>query len=144
VGGGLELPAPGVPNAGAPREVGPEEARVGGEALAGRCRGWHQGLVGEVLVRAEEGAERLRNSQGQEEVRPGPWFVQMVLEPLGGCMLLTLGTGAVATGMVDAVWSPPAGALREAMAGRTALARLDGADDLAVRDGEVGRALQGL
>jgi len=59
-------------------------------------------------------------------------------------MLLTLGTVAVATGMVDAVLSPTAGALIEAMAVRAALALLDGADDLAVRDGEVGRALQVL
>ena len=74
----------------------------------------------------------------------GMWFVQVVLEPLVGCMLLTLGTVAVATGMVDAVLSPTAGALIEAMAVRAALALLDGADDLAVRDGEVGRALQVL
>ncbi len=140
----LELPAPGVQNAGEPWEVGPDEALVGGEALEGRCRGLKHGLVCEALGRADAGAERLRNSQGQEEVRPGQLFVQVVLEPLVGCMLLTLGTVAVATGMVDAVLSPTAGALIEAMAVRAALALLDGADDLAVRDGEVGRALQVL
>ena len=77
-------------------------------------------------------------------MRPGQLFVQVVLKPLPGCMLLTLGTVAVATGMVDAVLSPTAGALREAVSVRAALALLDGADDLAVRGGEVGRALQGL
>ena len=73
-------------------------------------------------MRADEGSERLRNSKGQEEVRPGQLCVQVVLEPLVGCMLLTRGTVAVATGMVDAVLFPTAGALREAMAVRAALA----------------------
>ena len=59
-----------------------------------------------------------------------------------GCMLLALGTGAVATGMLDAVVFPAVLALREAMAVSAALARLDGADGLAVRDGEVGLALK--
>jgi hypothetical protein len=139
-----EVPAPGVQHAGAPREVGPDEALGGGEALEGRCRGVKHGLGGEALGRAAEGSERLRHRTGQEEGRPGQLLVQVVLEPLGGFMLLPLGTVAVATGMVDAVVSPTAGALREAMAIRAAVARWDGADDLAVRDGEVGRALPGL
>jgi hypothetical protein len=144
VGVVLEVPAPGGQNAGAPREVGPDAALVGGEALEGRCRGLQHGLVCEALGRAEEGSERLRNRKGQEEVRPGQLCVQVGLEPLVGCMLLTLGTVAVAPGMVDAVVSPTAGALREALAVRAALALWDGADDRAVREGEVGRALQGL
>ena len=53
-------------------------------------------------------------------------------------MLLTLGTVAVATGMIDAVLLPTALALIEAMAVVSAAAVLDGADDLAVRGGEVG------
>jgi hypothetical protein len=71
-------------------------------------------------------------------------FVQVVFKPLLGFMLLTLGTVAVATGMVDAVLSPTVGALIEAVAVRAALALLDGTDGLAVRGGEVGVALQVL
>ena len=67
-----------------------------------------QGVVREALMRADEGSERLRDGEGEEEVRPGQLFVQVVLEPLLGCMLLTLGTVAVATGMIDAVVSPTA------------------------------------
>ena len=59
-------------------------------------------------MRADEGSERLRDGEGEEEVRPGQLFVQVVLEPLLGCMLLTLGTVAVATGMMDAVVPPTA------------------------------------
>ena len=47
-------------------------------------------------------------------MRPGQLLLQVVLEPLLGLMLLTLGTVAVATGMMDAVWLPTAWALREA------------------------------
>ena len=83
-------------------------------------------------MRADEGSERLRHGEGEEEVRPGQLFVQVVLEPVLGLRLLTLGTVAVATGMIDAVVPPTAWALREAMAVMAALALLDGADDLSV------------
>ena len=46
--------------------------------------------------------------------------------------------------MIDAVVPPTVWALIETVAVVAALALLDGADDLAVRSGEVGRALQGL
>jgi len=95
-------------------------------------------------VRTEEGSEGLRHGEGQEEVRPGQLCVQVVLEPLVGCRLLTLGAVAVATGMLDAMLLPTVLALREAMAVRAALALLDGAEDLAVRSGEVGITLQVL
>ena len=142
VGVVLELPAPGMQDAGEPREVGPDEALVCGEPFEGRGRGVKHGLVREALMRADEGSEGLRDGEGEEEVRPGQLFVQVVLEPLLGCMLLTLGTVAVATGMMDAVVPPTALALREAVAVMAALALLDGADDLAVCGGEVGIALQ--
>jgi hypothetical protein len=77
-------------------------------------------------------------------MRPGKLFVQVVLEPLLGFMLLPLGTVAVTTGMIDAMLSPTAWALIEAMAVGAALALLDSADGLAVCSGEGGRALQVL
>ena len=64
------------------------------------------------------------------------------MEPLLGLMLLALGTVAVATGMIDAVVLATTLALREAMAIMPALARLDGADDLAVCEGQLWVALQ--
>ena len=108
VGVVLELPAPGVQDAGEPRQVGPDEALVCGQPLEGRGRGVKQGLVREALMRADEGSQGLRDGEGEEEVRPGQLFVQVVLEPLLGFMLLTLGTVAVATGMIDAVLPPTA------------------------------------
>jgi len=50
----------------------------------------------------------------------------------------------MATGMIDAVVFATALALVEAVAIMPAAAVLDGADDLRVRGGEVGRALKGL
>ena len=142
VGVVLELPAPGVQDTGAPREVGPDETLVFGEPFEGRGRGVEHGVVREALMGADKGSERLRDGEGEEEVRPGQLFAQVVVEPLLGCMLLTLGAMAIATGMIDAVVSPTAWALREAVAVLAALALLDGADDLAVRGGKVGIALQ--
>ena len=77
-------------------------------------------------------------------MRPGQLFVQVVLEPLLGFMLLTLGTVAVATGMIDAVLPPTVLALIEAVAVVSTSTLLDGADDLAMCRGEGGIALQGL
>jgi len=50
----------------------------------------------------------------------------------------------LATGMLDTVVPPTVVAVREAVTVMAALARWDGAEDLAVRQREVGRALQGL
>ena len=142
VGVVLELPAPGVQDTGETREVGADETLVFGEAFEGFRRSVEHGVVREALMRADEGSECLRDGEGEEEVRPGQLVFQVVLEPLLGFMLLTLGTVAVATGMIDAVLVATALALIEAMAVMSAAAVLDGADDLTVRGGEVGIALQ--
>ena len=143
VGMGLELPAPGVQHPGKPREVSPDETLIGNQPFEGRGRGMEQGLVGGTLVRADEGPQGLRDGAGEEEVWSWQLCVQVVCEPLRGCMLLTLGTVAVATGMLDTGLSATVGALREAMAIGAALALWDGRDGLAVGGGQVGRALQG-
>jgi len=143
VGGGLELPAPGVQDTGETREVGADATRVLGEACAGCRRSVDQGVGREALRRAEAGAACRRDGAGEEAVRPGPRVCQVVLEPLRGCLRLALGTVAVATGMLDAVWGATTCARREAMAVMAAAAVWDGAADLTVRGGEVGRALQG-
>jgi hypothetical protein len=128
----LQRSAPGVQDPGEPWEVGPHAALLGGEPCEGESRGVDHGVVREALRRADAGSERLRHGEGEEDVRPGKLFVQMLVEPLRGCMLLTLRTVAVATGMMDAVMSPAAWARREAMSIVSALAVLDGAEDRAV------------
>ena len=144
VGVVLELPAPGMQDPGKTRELGPEEALVCGEPFEGRCRRLKQGLVRGALMRADEGSERLRDGKGEEEVRPGQLLLEVVCEPLRGCMLLALGTVAVATGMLDAVVLATTVALREAVAVVSTSARVDGADALAVGEGQRGVALQVL
>ena len=128
----LQLSAPGVQDTGETWEIGPDAARSFGQPFEGRCRRLKHGLVREALRRAEKGTQGLRDGAGEEEVRSGKLFVQVVFQPLLGCMMLTLGTVAVTTGMIDAVLPPTVWALREAMAVVSALARLDGTDDFAV------------
>ena len=132
VGVVLELSAPGMQDPGKTRESGPDEPLVFGEPFESRCRRLKQGLVREALLRADEGSQRLRDGEGEEDVRPGQLFVQVVLEPLLGFMLLTLGAVPVATGMIDAVVLATTLALIEAVAVVSTLALLDSADDLAV------------
>ena len=138
VGVVLELPAPGVQNTGAPWQVGSNEPRVGGEPFESERRGVEHGVVREALMRADEGAERLRDREGAEAVRPGKLLLEVVCEPLLGCMLLTLGAVPVAAGMIDTVLPPTGWARIEAVAVVAALAVLDGVDDFAVRGGEGG------
>jgi hypothetical protein len=57
-------------------------------------------------------------------------------------MLLTLGAVAVATGMIHTVLALTVWTLIEAVAVVSAVAVLDGTEDLAVRKGQVGVALQ--
>jgi hypothetical protein len=139
---GLELPAPGRQNTEKTREVCADEPRVCGAPFAGGGRGVAHSVVRETLLRADAGAERLRNGAGDEEGWPGKLFLQVVMEPLLGFRLLPLGAVALATGMLDAVVLATAWALREAVAVMAAAAILDGADDFAVRGREVGIALK--
>ena len=138
----LELPTPGMQDPSEPGEVGADEALIVGQPLESRCRRLKHSLVREALMGADEGSERLRDGEGEEEMRPGQLFFQVVLEPLPGFMLLTLGAVAVATGMIDAVLPSTVWALIEAVAVVSTLALLDGADDLAVCEGQMGVALQ--
>ena len=142
VGVVLELPAPGMQDSCKPREIGPDETCVGGQPFEGRGRRVKHGLVGGALRRADEGSEHLRDGEGAEEVWPRELFLEVMCEPLLGFMLLTLRTVAVPTGMVHTVVSATGVALREAVAVRAALALLDGADDRAVCEGQLGVALQ--
>ena len=86
----------------------------------GRCL--KHSLVRETLMRADQGTQGLRDREGQEKVRPRELLGQVVLEPLLGLMLLTLGAVAVATGMIDAVLARAVLTLIEAVAVCAALA----------------------
>ena len=130
VGVVLELPAPGVQDAGEPWQVGPDEALVGGQPFEGRCRGVKQGLVRGALMGAHEGAEGLRDGKGEEEVRPRAAVCR------GGAGAIA-GLYAAGTGGSDGCHrnggrgvAPHSVALREAVTIMPALALLDGADDL--------------
>jgi hypothetical protein len=136
-----EWPAPGMQDAGAPRQVRADEALVVGQPLEGRCRGVEQGLGGGTVVRADAGAEWRRDSEGAQEVRPRELVVEVVLEPRLGFLLLALGTVAVATGMVHVMLPPTGGALIQAVAVVAAVAVWDGTEDLTVGEGQMGVAL---
>jgi hypothetical protein len=127
-----ELPAPRVQDPGEPWEIGPDEARVCGPPCEGRCRRLKQGVLRDTLMGADEGTQGLRDSASEEEVRPGKLLLEVGCEPLLGCMLRTLRTMTIATGMLDAVLSRTTWALREAVSVISALAVLDGTESLAV------------
>jgi hypothetical protein len=78
----LQLPAPGVEDAGATREVGADATLVWGEPFAGEGRGVAHGLGGEALMGAEKGAQGVRDGAGEEDGRPRQVFCQVVL---GNC-----------------------------------------------------------
>jgi hypothetical protein len=122
-----EVPAPGMQDTEATREVRPDETLVVGEPFQGARRGGNHGVVHEALRRADAGSEGLRNGAGEEEVRPGQLCVQGVLEPRLGFMRLALRPVPVATGMLDAVLCATTLARIEAVAVVSALARGDGA-----------------
>ena len=65
-------------------------------------------------------------------MRPGKLFVQLVVKPLLGCMMLARRAGPVAACVMDAVVFATAVARREALSIGFAWAVLDGAEDLAV------------
>jgi len=139
-----KLSSPGRQDTGKTREICPDETLVCGEPFAGLRRGGEQGLVSAALMRAEKRAQGLRDGEGDEEVGSGKRFLQVVVYPLLGCMMMTLRAVTMATGMLDAVVPPTALALREAISVVSAAAIADGADDLAVRGGEGGITLQVL
>jgi hypothetical protein len=119
-----------------PREVRTDETLVFGEPFEGERRGFEHGVIRDTLMRADEGSERLRDGEGEEEVRSRELLLQVVAEPLLGFMMLTLRAMTMATRMMDAVLTPTAWALRETVSIVATWAVLDGADDLAVRGGE--------
>jgi hypothetical protein len=75
----LQLSAPGMQDTSEPREVCPDEALLLGQPLQGRGRRLQQGVVCEALRRADEGPQGVRDSAGEEEVRPRELFVQVIL-----------------------------------------------------------------
>jgi hypothetical protein len=68
----------------------------------------------------------------------------LFVEPLLGSVLLTLGAVALATGMMTAVLSATALAVREAVSIMSGAAVLDGTDGLLVGERQMGRARQVL
>jgi hypothetical protein len=109
------------------RQGSADEALVFGEAFEGARRGLEHGLVGKALMRADKRAQGLRDSEGEEDVRPRQLFVEVVLEPLLSFMVLTLRTMSIAACVIDAVLFPTALAPIEAMTVVSTTAVADGA-----------------
>jgi hypothetical protein len=93
-------------------------------------------------MRAEKGAQGLRDRDGAEEVGAWELFSQGVMEPLRCLMLLTLGTVPVAARVIDAVLPPTVLALIEAVSVVSTLAMHHGASGLWVGARQMGVALQ--
>lgn len=143
-GVGLQRPAPGGQEAGNTGAAGVEDALVVGEPGAGRGGGRGQGVVREVVRRAEQGPQGFGDGKGAEAGRPGKRSLHVGRKPLLGCRLRPRGPGPGAPGRRAAVWRAPAVARREAVAIGPAGAMVASAADLARRGGQSGRGLQGL
>jgi hypothetical protein len=140
----LERSSPGVQDTGKAGQGRADAALLVSEPFAGSCGRLAQDLGGDVLMRAEKRAQGLRDGAGKEKVGARELCLQVVVEPLLGCMLLALWTVPVAACVIDAVLVATGVARREALSVMATWALLDGADDLTVRGGEGGRALQRL
>ena len=79
VGVVLELPTPGMQDTSKTREIRTDKARILREPFEGLSRGFEHGLVGDLWMRADAGPEGLRDSEGDEAVRPGKLFLQVVV-----------------------------------------------------------------
>ena len=78
-------------------------------------------------MRADEGTQRLRDGAGEEEVRPGQLFVQVVVRATAGLYAADPGdSGGCHRNAGRGVGPPQLLALREAVAVGAALALLDG------------------
>ena len=75
----LELSAPGMQDTGKTREVCADEPLVFGEPFEGVRRGCEQGVVRDALMRADKRAQGLRDGEGDEEMRSGKLFFQVVV-----------------------------------------------------------------
>jgi hypothetical protein len=73
-----ELSAPGMQDTKKARAGGTKETLVFGEPLEGLRRSVDHGLVGEALMGAENGAQGLRDSEGEEAVWSRELFVQVM------------------------------------------------------------------
>ena len=91
-----------------------------------------------------EGAERLRHGEGEEDVRPWQWLLQLCGEPLLRLRVLTLGTMAMAAGVQDAVTLSAALARLEAVSVVSGAAVEDGMERFVVGSGQGGMPRDGL
>jgi hypothetical protein len=138
-----ERSPPGRDEAGQAGEVGAAAALRVRAPVAGLRRGGAHGLGGAPVRRAAKRAQGRRDGARNEAGRSGKRCVQGGLYPRRGCVRRTRRAGAMAPGRMATVVVAPAWALGEAGAVMPAAAVWDGAEDLVVRGGEVGRARKG-
>jgi hypothetical protein len=128
VGMGRKLVAPGMEDTGKAGQVRANKALVFGKTFQRLSRSIAEGLGGALGMCAAKGSQGFRDGEGEEQVRHWELLFQLRVQPRLGCMGLAWGTGAIATGMVDAGWPPTALAPVETVAIVPTAAVLHGAD----------------
>lgn len=93
----LELPTPGMEDRSKAGQLCSNEALIFGQPFEGMRRGLEHRRIGQALMRADKRPQRLRDGEGDEEVGAGELFLQLLMQPLPGFMVLTLRTVAVTT-----------------------------------------------
>ena len=101
VGMVLQLPAPGVENAGTTWQICADEAGIGSKFFYRRSRRPEHDGIGQPLVGEEEGADLGGHGEGEQEMVAWQSPGQLGREPLPCFEVLTLGAVPVAAGSFD-------------------------------------------
>ena len=97
----LQLSAPGVQNAGEPRQIATDVSGILGQFFNGLGGCLEQGLVSNPLMAAAKGPDLLRHCESEHEVPAGQTAAQLIFQPIPALMVLAPWTMTVATGPVD-------------------------------------------
>ncbi len=97
----LELPSPGMEDAGKAGKIGSQETTIFGKGLQGFGRGVKEGFIACFLMSTDKVTQFLRYGEGDHEVGTRDLPIELFFEPLTGLVMLALGAMAVPAGTED-------------------------------------------
>lgn len=94
----LELPSPGMEDAGKAGKIGSKETTVFGKGLQGFGRGLKESFIACFLMSTDKVTQFLWYGEGHQEVGTRCLPIKLFFEPLSGLVMMALGTMAVSAG----------------------------------------------
>jgi hypothetical protein len=131
-------------NTGKAGQIGAYKALISGQFFEGLGGGLKQTLVSEPGVRATKSPQGLGDGEGDEEMGTWHLFVELVLKPELGVVMLTLRTMPIAASMIDAMRLATTWAGVEAVAIGASSTSTDGPDGFEMCRRQVGVAVDVL